>query len=321
MNDAALETFARGYVTGFFDVVSAMLAVPTPNAVRSVAPAGAQELADFLAKYNGVMRANIQSGGGVALLMNGVDVNHIVAGALGQSPSGEASIAGRDPGELKEVFDPCLGGGVSYFKEKYGKVLVVQNAEVLPGAAPLADALGQLLGAACTAAEISFSLGEGHDSNGVFLFSNQLSSVVPQTAPAPAQVQGGAAVAGSMSQDEVSAMLRDIGPDAETETEVAPVVHRPAKQPEYHDARNLDMILDIRLTATARLGRVDMPIADILALGPGSIIEVGHLVDEPVELLVNDKLIARGDVVVVDEKFGLRITEIVTPRERIESLR
>ncbi|HPO31524.1 MAG TPA: FliM/FliN family flagellar motor switch protein, partial [Candidatus Hydrogenedentes bacterium] len=48
---------------------------------------------------------------------------------------------------------------------------------------------------------------------------------------------------------------------------------------------------------------------------------VGHLVDEPVELLVNDKLIARGDVVVVDEKFGLRITEIVSPRERIESLR
>ena len=55
--------------------------------------------------------------------------------------------------------------------------------------------------------------------------------------------------------------------------------------------------------------------------GPGSIIEVGHLVDEPVELLVNDKLIARGDVVVVDEKFGLRITEIISQEERIESLR
>ena len=65
----------------------------------------------------------------------------------------------------------------------------------------------------------------------------------------------------------------------------------------------------------------EMPINEILSLGPGSIIEVGHLVDEPVELLVNDKLIARGDVVVVDEKFGLRITEIVSPRERIESLR
>ena len=64
-----------------------------------------------------------------------------------------------------------------------------------------------------------------------------------------------------------------------------------------------------------------MPIGDILKLGPGSIIEVGHMVDEPVDLLVNGKLIARGDVVVVDEKFGLRITEIISPRERIESLR
>jgi len=51
------------------------------------------------------------------------------------------------------------------------------------------------------------------------------------------------------------------------------------------------------------------------------VIEVGHLVDEPIELLINDKLIARGDVVVVDEKFGLRITEIVSTKERIESLR
>ena len=69
-----------------------------------------------------------------------------------------------------------------------------------------------------------------------------------------------------------------------------------------------------------RLGKVDIPLSEILSFGPGSIIEVGHLIDEPVELLVNDKLIARGDVVVVDEKFGLRITEIISPQERIESL-
>ncbi|MBI4559640.1 MAG: flagellar motor switch protein FliN [Candidatus Hydrogenedentes bacterium] len=82
----------------------------------------------------------------------------------------------------------------------------------------------------------------------------------------------------------------------------------------------MDMVLDITLVATARLGRVEMPIRDILALGPGSVIEVGHLIDEPVELLVNDRIIARGDVVVVDEKFGLRITEIISPQARIESL-
>ena len=73
--------------------------------------------------------------------------------------------------------------------------------------------------------------------------------------------------------------------------------------------------------ASVRLGHIEVPIGDVLNYGPGSIIPVGHLVDEPVELLVNDKLIARGDVVVVDEKFGLRITEIVSPQDRIESMR
>ncbi|NUM55338.1 MAG: flagellar motor switch protein FliN [Candidatus Hydrogenedentes bacterium] len=123
-----------------------------------------------------------------------------------------------------------------------------------------------------------------------------------------------------MSQDEVNAMLKGLGPNADSESDAvaAPAASRDDTGAE---TKNLDMVLDIRLTATARLGRVDMQIADILSLGPGSIIEVGHLVDEPVELLVNDKLIARGDVVVVDEKFGLRITEIISPRERIESLR
>jgi flagellar motor switch protein FliN/FliY len=86
------------------------------------------------------------------------------------------------------------------------------------------------------------------------------------------------------------------------------------------DGENLGLILDVELSLVARLGQVEMPIREVLALGPGSIIEVGRSVEEPVELLVNEKLIARGEVVVVDEKFGLRITEIVSPTERVRSL-
>jgi flagellar motor switch protein FliN/FliY len=87
------------------------------------------------------------------------------------------------------------------------------------------------------------------------------------------------------------------------------------------DAENIDLILDVQLSVVARLGQVQMPISDVLALGPGAIIEVGHSVEEPVELFVNEKLIARGEVVVVDEKFGLKITEIVSPTDRVKSLR
>lgn len=84
--------------------------------------------------------------------------------------------------------------------------------------------------------------------------------------------------------------------------------------------RNLEVILDIQVEATARLGSVEMPLSSVLSLGPGSIINIGHEVDKPIELFVNNKLIAKGDVIIVNERFGIRITEIVSPQERIESL-
>jgi len=86
------------------------------------------------------------------------------------------------------------------------------------------------------------------------------------------------------------------------------------------DVRNLDLILDIPLTVTVELGRSRMLINDLLQLGQGSVIELTKLVGEPLEVLVNQKLVARGEVVVVNEKFGVRLTDIVSPMERVQSL-
>ena len=83
---------------------------------------------------------------------------------------------------------------------------------------------------------------------------------------------------------------------------------------------SLDLILDIPLTVTVELGRSKMLINDLLQLGQGSVIELTKLVGEPLEVLVNNKLVARGEVVVVNEKFGVRLTDIVTPMERVKSL-
>ena len=83
---------------------------------------------------------------------------------------------------------------------------------------------------------------------------------------------------------------------------------------------NLDLILDIPLTVTCELGRSKMLINDLLQLGQGSVIELTKLVGEPLEVLINEKLVARGEVVVVNEKFGVRLTDIVTPMERVQSL-
>lgn len=80
---------------------------------------------------------------------------------------------------------------------------------------------------------------------------------------------------------------------------------------------NLEHLLDVRLPITIRLGSTRMPLEELLALTPGSILELDRREDEPLELLANGQVVGRGEVVVVDERFGLRITEIGSPEERV----
>jgi flagellar motor switch protein FliN len=84
--------------------------------------------------------------------------------------------------------------------------------------------------------------------------------------------------------------------------------------------KKLEMILDIPLKVSVELGRTKMLVNDLLQLGQGSVIELSKLAGEPLEVLVNEKLVARGEVVVVNEKFGIRLTDIISPIERIEKL-
>lgn len=83
---------------------------------------------------------------------------------------------------------------------------------------------------------------------------------------------------------------------------------------------NLNLILDIPLRVTVELGRTKMVVSELLNLGQGSVIELSKLAGEPMEVLVNDKLVARGEAVVVNEKFGVRLTDIISPTERVEQL-
>lgn len=85
--------------------------------------------------------------------------------------------------------------------------------------------------------------------------------------------------------------------------------------------QNLDFILDIPLKVTVELGRTEVIIKDLLQLGQGSVLELDKLAGEPLEILVNGKLVAKGEVVVVNEKFGIRLTDIISPIERIENLK
>ncbi len=89
------------------------------------------------------------------------------------------------------------------------------------------------------------------------------------------------------------------------------------EEPERTD---INFILDIPLELSVELGKAKMLINDLLQLGQGSIVELNKLAGEPLEVYINRKLVARGEVVVVNEKFGVRLTDIVSPMERVKSL-
>jgi len=118
---------------------------------------------------------------------------------------------------------------------------------------------------------------------------------------------------------------------ADASFETADASPQPAPNPavfEQFDASNaraqtrndIDLVLDIPVQLTVELGRTKLPIRNLLQLAQGSVVELDGLAGEPMDVLVNGCLIAQGEVVVVNEKFGIRLTDVITPGERIKRL-
>jgi len=153
-----------------------------------------------------------------------------------------------------------------------------------------------------------------------------------------------------MEQDEIDALLqgvaseeKDVGKGGKTDEELTwddveqemalskgPVPKAEVSEVSFQEikktdapkgSRELDFILDIPLNLTVELGRCRMLISELLQLGQGSVVELAKLAGEPMDVFVNGRLIARGEVVVVNEKFGVRLTDIVSPAERVNKLR
>jgi flagellar motor switch protein FliN/FliY len=86
-------------------------------------------------------------------------------------------------------------------------------------------------------------------------------------------------------------------------------------------AEAISLLYDIELDATLQFGSREMPLREVLELGPGDVIELDRHVSEPVDLVIGDRIVARGEVVIVSGNFALRITEVATPQLRLESIR
>jgi flagellar motor switch protein FliN/FliY len=120
----------------------------------------------------------------------------------------------------------------------------------------------------------------------------------------------------------------DVKDELEKSRQVAPAAE--VSEPDFNELQktpggkggfDLDFILDIPLSLTVELGRCRMLISELLQLGQGSVVELQKIAGEPMDVYVNQRLIARGEVVVINEKFGVRLTDIISPAERILKLR
>lgn len=133
-----------------------------------------------------------------------------------------------------------------------------------------------------------------------------------EAAPAPAATGNGAQPAGNGSKPASNG--------APAGTPVAPRQLRDDVALAGDDV-NLEVVLDIPVTLAMEIGRAKLPIRNLLQLNQGSVVELERLVGEPMDVLVNGTLIAHGEVVVINEKYGIRLTDVISPAERVRKLR
>jgi len=231
-----------------------------------------------------------------------------LAGALAGAMTGSS-------GEFGELEQSALGEGqgqvfgtvCTQLGQKLKATTQVQPAtvEVCRNSDELLANRGKALGERVVAAYLQMKAGD-HSGPVVLVFSNEVIDGLMKAALEPelSQTAPARAAAGPTPAGDVRPAVFDEFPSAEVKTQPS----------------NLDLILDIGLDIRVELGRTDMRIKEVLELGPGAVIELDKLAGEPVDLLVNDKLFARGEVVVIDENFGVRVTDILNIKDRIEAM-
>ena len=239
------------------------------------------------------------------------------------------------PSTLGEIWGQVVAALETEMASLYGGELTVEMPEVVTDKAPVMDLLDQ-------GAVVRWNLQIGELEEGFILMVIESGFAqlfgeesLGTSAPKPSEeIKTSVIETGEITQDMVETLTGTdevLAPEA-VSSAPSPVVNKP----EFEDfgepakskavastseQRNIEMLLDVSLPITIELGRTEMLIRDVLELGQGSIIELEKLSGEPVDLYVNDKRFARGEVVVIEENFGVRITELIQIDERLKALK
>jgi len=230
---------------------------------------------------------------------------------LGGEGTPSAELAGDSRDALAETFNQILGSANQALSDMAGETLSISNVEIFSLETADGAGLQELLG---PGPFDTLSLATTQENLKTTIHLLMPGMLVEQFKRKLGMVQPAAAAAPTTAPDPAPAPAHP--PSAPMATGPAPASSRQSSV----DTGNLDLLLDIELPVMVRMGQTEMSLGDLLKLTPGSILELHRAADAPVELLVNGKQIAKGEVVVVDGNFAFRITEIESTDTRIRSL-
>lgn len=250
---------------------------------------------------------------GVIAIPLALDISQRMMGQEGAEEMNDALLSA-----LNEAYNNILGAFDSALKEEFGVEVEHSDAKFLEG-----DPSEQLQSEAGMAADaeawkIPFPITIDKTSAELALLltdtcAGELLEKHPSLKEKPAEEQVEEGEAAGEEPPEAGAE------EAQVETPAARFEELEPRAP-AGESRGIDLILDVPLSVAVELGRKKLSVKDILGLVPGSLVELDKLAGEPVDLLVNGKLFAKGEVVVIDENFGVRVSSIITPKERIERM-
>jgi flagellar motor switch protein FliN/FliY len=223
---------------------------------------------------------------------------------------------------IGEMVGTMVGTQITALTGKTGNKSI---ANVSPTAAHVPRAAAALPAGEFQAAEYQLDLGDGKTHHIWEVYGPSVSAEITKAldaGPAPAQAAPrqqaqAASPLGSMDFGSMGGGGGIMGSPTNVQSVQFPNL---MPQPTAQEAGNIGLIMDVYMEMTVELGRTRKLIKEILGMGEGTIIELDKLAGEPVDILVNHKLIAKGEVVVIDENFGVRVTEIVSPMERMSDL-
>lgn len=274
------------------------------NAVVEVKPADvvkaelAGQLVQVSMDYSGVLNGknlivyNLADAGSISSLMMG-----------DESGTAPAELTDAHQSTIQELTNQLLSSMATQFGNRLGGGINTTPAmvSIVGSGAELQTPMGDVV-------KVTFDLNIEGIVNSKFyhIMDTNVSGGITQTGGAPAMAMG-------TPQQQTYQQQPQVG--------ISPVKFPPLDEGLLQGAvGDISLLLDVPMTLTVELGRTSKLVQEILGLGEGSIIELDKLAGEPVDLLVNGKLIAKGEVVVIDENFGVRVTDIVSPDDRLTTL-